>query len=53
MDKQFLSTFKGVKDPALMFDLICVANYFAGMLEHKMPVDENREIFQRIKKLLN
>ena len=45
MDKKFLSTFKGLKDPDQMFDLICLNNYLAGQFDRNIPVDESREIF--------
>jgi hypothetical protein len=52
MDNKFPSSFKRMKDPDKLFDLICVANYFAGTFDRRMPVDENREVFERIKKLI-
>ena len=43
---------KRLKDPDEIFDLICVANYFAGNFNQNIPIDESRKSFKRIKKLL-
>jgi len=54
-DKRTASSFKMImrlKDPLQIFDLICVANYFAGNFGLDAPVDESREAFGRIKKLI-
>ena len=41
-----------LKDPDEIFDLVCAGNYFAGNFNSRMPVDESRKAFKRIKKLL-
>ena len=41
-----------LNDPMEIFDLTCAYNYFAGGLENKMPVEDNRRAFARIKHLL-
>ena len=41
-----------LKDPLEIFDLVCAANYFAGSYDSSMPVEESREAFNVIKKLL-
>ncbi len=35
-----------------MFDLICAHNYFQGQFNGKIPVDDSRKVFEKIKKLL-
>lgn len=35
-----------------IFDLICAHNYFCGRFDSKIPVEESREAFEHIKKLL-
>lgn len=48
----FMQAFNGIKDPDLMFDLCIWGAYVAGNLNGKMPVEETREVFKRIKKSL-
>ena len=43
---------KGLKDPDEIFDLICVANYFAGNFNQNVPVEESRKAFEHIKRLI-
>jgi hypothetical protein len=52
MDNHILRTIKGLKDPDQIFDLICVANYFAGNFDQKIPVNESREAFEVLKKII-
>ena len=35
-----------------IFDLVCAQNYFNGQFNNNIEVDENREVFEHIKKLL-
>ena len=51
-NKTPMDMIKGLKDPDQIFDLVCAANYFCGNFNSNMPVDENREAFDVIKKLL-
>lgn len=51
-DKNWLKSFKGLKDVNQMFDLVVWGAYCAGSFKGKIPVEESREIFRRIKKLL-
>jgi len=41
---------KGTADE--MFDLVCFANWLAGNTNQNIPVDESREVWERIKKKL-
>ncbi len=41
-----------LKDPMQMFDLVCAYNYFAGKFNNVCPVDESREVFEGIRKLI-
>jgi hypothetical protein len=44
-----------IKDPKevdMIFDMVCANNYFAGQFDLNIPVDESREVFKHIKKLL-
>lgn len=41
-----------MKNPDQIFDLICAYNYFWGTSHNKVPVEENRLVFKRIKKLI-
>lgn len=52
MKRTPMDMIKGLKDPGQIFDLICAANYFCGNFNQNMPVDNNREAFEIIKKLL-
>lgn len=49
---QLPEIYKGVKDPDMLFDLICAANWFNGNLDGKMPVDQIRQAFAYLKTLL-
>lgn len=48
----FKDTFKGLKDPDQIMDLLLFASYSAGLFGTPMPVDESREVFENIKKLI-
>ena len=41
-----------MKNPDKMFDLVLAGAYLRGQLGGKMPVDESRLVFEKIKKLL-
>ncbi len=43
---------KKMKDPALMFDFVCAANYFAGNAGAKMPVEDSRQVYEKIVQLI-
>ncbi len=47
-----VSLFRGMKNPDMMFDLICVQNYMCGKGDVSFPIDESRKVFGRIKVLL-
>lgn len=42
-----------MKKPDEIFDLVCFGNFMAGQFNAKIPVDESRRAFARIKKLLS
>ena len=42
-----------IRDADQAFDMLCCFMYFAGKFDANMPVDESREVFKHIKKLLN
>jgi hypothetical protein len=44
--------FKSITNAGQFFDMICVRNYMAGSLGQKIPVDENRCGFKKLKLLL-
>lgn len=48
----FEKAFVGLKNPDLMFDLCIWGAFTAGNLDGKMPIDETRKVFEKIKKLL-
>lgn len=41
-----------LKNPLTMFDLCISTAYFAGKFDLPAPIDETREVFEAIKKLL-
>lgn len=41
-----------MKDPDLMFDFVCAANYFAGNAGAKMPVEDSRQVYKKIVQLI-
>lgn len=41
-----------LKDPLTMFDLCIAGSFMAGQLGGKIPVDETRKVFEKIKKIL-
>lgn len=43
---------KRMKKPDEIFDLVCLANYMRGQFNGMVPVEESREVFDHIKKLL-
>lgn len=43
---------KKMKDPDLMFDFVCAANYFAGNAGAKMPVEDSRQVYEKIVQLI-
>lgn len=43
---------KKMKDPDLMFDFVCAANYFAGNAGAKMLVEDSRQVYEKIVKLI-
>jgi len=51
MNKAILDL-KKMKDPDLMFDFVCAANYFAGSAGAKIPVQENRQVYEKIEQLI-
>jgi len=44
--------YEEIKDPDMLFDAICLKNYVSGGIGSNIPVDESREMFERIKQLL-
>lgn len=40
------------KNPDDIFDLVCAAMWFSGNLDQNIPVDDAREVFAHIKKLV-
>lgn len=51
MSKEF-DDLMSLKDPDLLFDAICLANYVKGFFNLNIPVDESRMVFKKIKSLL-
>lgn len=43
---------KKMKDPEIMFDFVCAANYFAGGAGAKMPVEDSRQVYEKIVQLI-
>lgn len=43
---------KKMEDPDLMFDFVCAANYFAGNAGAKIPVEESRQVYEKIVQLI-
>lgn len=41
-----------MKNVDQIFDFICFHNYMKGQFDQKIPTDESRKVFERIKKLL-
>jgi len=53
MDKKLpLYQILKLKNPDLMFDMVITNAYFCGQFDKNMPVDESREVFEKMKKLL-
>lgn len=52
MKEELPPAYKGVKEPGLLFDLVCARNWFAGNLNQNIPVDESRQVFREIKRLI-
>ena len=50
--RAFGGNFIGIKKADEAMDLLCYHNYIAGRFDENIPVDENREIFAEIKRLL-
>lgn len=44
--------YRNVKDPDLLFDLVCFRNFMAGNMDIQIPVEESRQVFEEIKRLL-
>ena len=42
-----------IKNPDELFDLICFKNWMMGNMNANIPVEESREIFEKIKCLLS
>lgn len=52
MSDSALNEIMALKDPDQMFDLIVMMAYMRGNLNGMVPVDESRQVFEKIKKLL-
>ncbi len=52
MTNKALKEVLGLNDPDSMFDMVVVAAYVAGQARANIPVDDCREIFEKIKLLV-
>lgn len=50
---QLPKQYQGIKKPDLLFDLVCYHNFVAGQFDGKIPVQESRQVYEEIKRLLS